>query len=106
MSQRRASEIAFLRRRDEEVDEMIPETDVDDTQCSEQIVGHTTVEVVHNTPLQRIPERIVAQIVDMQVQVVGKIIRVFENQATSGEHIGQTTECLKTGSNSEQSNKL
>ena len=38
MSQRRANEIAFLRIRDEEVDEMIPETDVDDTQCSEQIV--------------------------------------------------------------------
>ena len=35
---------------DEEVDEMIPETDVDDTQCSEQIV---------DVPVPQIAERIV-----------------------------------------------
>ena len=35
---------------DEEVDEMIPETDVDDTQCSEQIVDF---------PVPRMAERIV-----------------------------------------------
>ena len=41
--------------------------------------GHATVEVVHSIPLERIPERIVAQIVGMQVpQVVEKIIRVSE----------------------------
>ena len=71
------------------MDEMIPETDVDDTQCSEQIVdvpvlqiAEETVEVVHSIPLERIPERIVAQIVDMHVpQVVEKIIRDSENRA-------------------------
>ena len=49
---------------DEEVDEMILETDVDDTQCSEQIVdvpvaqiAERIVEVVTNIPRGRIPER-------------------------------------------------
>ena len=84
------------------MDEMIPETDVDDTQCSEQIVDITTVEFFLYIPLERILERIVAQIVDMQApQVVKKIIRASENHATTGEHTAQTTECLKTGSNSE-----
>ena len=54
---------------DEEVDEMIPETDVDDTQCSEQLAD-VSAQIAdsgscHSTPQGRIPERAVAQIVNM-----------------------------------------
>ena len=57
---------------DEEVDEMILETDVDDTQCSEQIVDVPSSQDrrknggnYHSTPREQIPERVVARIVNM-----------------------------------------
>ena len=54
---------------DEEVGEMIPEIDVDDTQCSEQIMDVPVAQIrqnrgsCHSIPRERIPERAIAQIV-------------------------------------------
>ena len=79
---------------DEEVDEMILETDVDDTQCSEQIVDVPVLQIaerIDSMPQDRIPERVSAQIVDMsgyRHKVVEKIVKDSQSPAASCERTG------------------
>ena len=81
---------------DEEGDEMIPETDVDDTQCSEQLadvsvpqITDRIVEVVtalHGSESQNEPS--IAQIVNMSRhthKVVEKIVKDSRSPAASCE---------------------
>ena len=56
---------------DEEDDGMIPDTDGDDTLCSEQLADTPVPQIAdnrgscHSTPRERIPERAIAQIVNV-----------------------------------------
>ena len=101
---------------DEEVDEMILETDVDDTQCSEQIVNvpvsqiaDRIVEVVttfhrsesHNEPLHRSST---CQNTRTQ-KVMEKIVKDSQSLTASFERTG-CKGCLKTRSSSELVNRL
>ena len=65
---------------DEEVDEMIPETDVDDAQCSEQIVD--------------VPD---PQIADMIVEVV----TAFHGSESQSESLYRSSTCQDTQSDEE-----
>ena len=98
---------------DEEVDEMIPETDVDDTQCSEQLadvsvpqISDRIVEVV--TALrERIPKRAIAQIVNMSRhthKVLEKIVKDSQSPAAVCERTG-CEDCLKARPIGEPVNK-
>ena len=60
---------------DEEVDEMIPETDVDDTQCSEQIV---------DVPVPQIADRIV------------EVVTAFHGSESQSESLHRSSTCQDT----------
>ena len=85
---------------DEEVDEMIPEIDVDDTQCSEQIVdvpvpqiAERIVEIV--TAFHGSESRVVAQTVNMSTHtVVERIVKDSQSHAASCRRTG-CGDCLK-----------
>ena len=99
---------------DEEVDEMILETDVDDTQCCEQIV---------DIPVPQIAERIVEVVTafhrsesqneslyrsstcENTHKVMEKIVKDSQSPAASYERTG-CEDCLKTRSSSKLVNKL
>ena len=77
---------------DEEVDEMILKTEIDDTQCSEQIVDVPVPDRrqnrgnCHSIPQERIPERVVVQSVNMSGhthKVVEKIVNDSQSPAAS-----------------------
>ena len=99
---------------DEEVDEMIPETDVDDTQCSEQIVDVPALEIA-----DRIEEVVTAfhrsesqnallyrsSTCQNAHKVMEKIVKDSHSPAASYERTG-CEDCLKTRSSSELVNKL
>ena len=63
---------------DEEVDEWILETDVDDTQCSEQIV---------DVPVPQIAQRIV------------EVVTTFHRSASGNESLHRSSTCQDTHTN-------
>ena len=65
---------------DEEVDELIPETDVDDTQCSEQIV---------DAPVPQIADRIV------------EVVTAFHGSEAQSESLHRSSTCQDTQSEGE-----
>ena len=99
---------------DEEVDEMILETDVDDTQCSEQIVdvpvpqiADRIVEVVtalHGSESQNEPSHRSSTCRDTHTKVVEKIVKDSQSPAASCERTG-CEYCLKARPSSEPVNK-
>ena len=70
---------------DEEVDEMILETDVDDTQCSEQIV---------DVPVSQIAERIV------------EVVTAFHGSDSQNESLNRSSTCQDTQSGGEDRQKF
>ena len=99
---------------DEEVDEMILETDADETHCPQQLFDvpvHQTADSgsCHSIPQERIMERIVVQIVNMSehthTQSDEEIVKDSQSLATSYECTG-CEDCLRTRSSSELVNKL
>ena len=88
---------------DEEVDEMIPETDVDDTQCSKQLadvsvpqIADRIVEVVtalHGSESQKEPSHRSSTCRDTH-KVVEKIVKGCPSPAASCERTG-CEDCLK-----------
>ena len=100
---------------DEEVDEMILETDVDETQLSSTARRRISSSArrknrgsCQSIPRERIPERIVAQIVNMSEhthKMMEKIIKDSQSHAASCEHTGRK-DCLKTRSSSDLVYKL
>ena len=69
------SRSSLMKLTDEEVDEMIPETDVDDTQCSGQIV---------DVPVPQIADRIV------------EVVTAFHGSESQGESLHRSSTCHDT----------
>ena len=93
---------------DEEVEEMIPEIDVDDTQCSEQLadvsvpqMADRIVEVVSALHGSESQKRAIAQIVNMSTQ---KIVKDSQSSTATCARTGHE-DCLKARPSSEPVNK-